>query len=115
MSTTKAHATECRQNPIRRRLTASLLMGAIVAPLSLLRSRPARAADRPLLDPSSPAARKVKYVPDASQAKAAAKGNSCANCGLYQGPSGSKQGACQLFTGKDVLAGGWCTSWEPQM
>ena len=115
MSNTKVHATECRPNPIRRRLAASVLMGAIVAPLALLRSRPAGAADLPLLDPASPAARKVNYVPDASQAKAAAKGNSCANCGLYQGANGTKQGACQLFPGKDVLAAGWCSSWEPQM
>lgn len=109
MSTTKA------PDPVRRRLTARLLMGALVAPLTLFRSQGARAAGLPLLNPSSPAARKVEYVSDASQAKAAAKGNSCANCGLYQGANGSKQGACQLFPGKDVLATGWCSSWEPQM
>ena len=102
-------------DPLRRRLVATLLAGAVVAPLALLRARPARAADRPLLDPSSPAAKKVGYVPDASQAKATAKGNNCANCGMYQGAYGSKQGLCQLFQGKDVLAGGWCSSWEPQM
>jgi len=100
---------------IRRRLLARLLMGASVAPLALIRSQRALAADLPLLDPSSPAARKLKYVADASQAKAAAKGNSCAGCGLYQGAYGSRQGACQLFPGKDVLASGWCSSWEPQM
>ena len=109
MSTTQA------SDPVRRRLTASFLMGAIVAPLTLLRSQRARAADLPLLDPSSPAARKLNYVLDASQAKAAAKGSSCANCGLYQGANGSRQGACQLFPGKDVLAAGWCSSWQPQM
>jgi hypothetical protein len=109
MSTTKA------SDPIRRRLIAGLLMGAIVAPLTLLRSRWAWAADLPLLDPASPAARKVHYVSDASQAKAATKGSSCANCGLYQGANGSRQGACQLFPGKDVLAAGWCSSWQPQM
>jgi len=102
-------------DPVRRRLVARLLMGAVVAPLAFLRSRRAQAADQPLLDPSSPQARKLQYVSDASQAKAAAKGNSCSNCGLYQGAYGSKQGACQLFPGKDVLAGAWCSSWEPQM
>jgi hypothetical protein len=109
MSSTRA------SNPIRRRLVARLLAGAILAPLGLLRSPRAQAADLPLLDPSSPAARKLSYVSDASQAKANAKGNSCSNCGLYQGAYGSKQGACQLFPGKDVLAGGWCSSWEPQL
>lgn len=100
---------------LRRRFLATLLAGAALAPLALIRPRSARAADLPLLDPSSPAAKKVHYVPDASQAKATAKGNSCAGCGMYQGAYGSKQGACQLFQGKDVLAAGWCSSWEPQM
>lgn len=109
MSTT--HASD----PVRRRLVARLVAGAVVAPLALLRPRQTLAADLPLLDPASPAARKLKYVPAASQAKAAAQGNSCANCGLYQGTYGSKQGPCQAFPGKDVLAAGWCSSWEPQM
>jgi len=109
MSATKAPDT------LGRRLAAKLVITAVVAPLSLVRSRGARAADLPLLEPSDPAARKVKYVSDASQAKAAANGNSCANCGLYQGANGSKQGPCQLFPGKAVLAAGWCSSWQPQM
>lgn len=101
--------------PVQRRLVARLLIVAVVAPLALFRSRRAQAADPPLVDPSSPEARKLKYVSDASQVKAAAKGNSCATCGLYEGATGSKQGACQLFAGKDVLATGWCSSWEPQI
>jgi hypothetical protein len=100
-------------DPLRRRLLARLLLAGAAVPLGLFRSRRARAADLPLLDPSSPAARKLKYVADASQAKGAAKGNTCASCGLYQGAYGSKQGPCQLFPGKDVRAGGWCSSWEP--
>lgn len=99
----------------RRRMAVRLLVGACLAPLALLRPRRAPAADLPLLDPASPRAKKLHYVADASQAKAAAKGNTCASCGLYQGTYGSKQGACRLFPGKDVEAGGWCSSWEPQM
>lgn len=101
-------------DPVRRRLVARVLAGAVIAPLALLRSRSAQAADLPLVDPASPTAQKLHYVPNASKAKAAG-GNSCANCGLYQGANGSKQGPCQLFPGRDVLAGGWCSSWEPQM
>ena len=108
MSHTKA------SNPMRRRVVARLILGGLVAPLGLLRARHAQAADLPLVDPASPTAQKLHYVPDASKAKGAA-GNSCANCGLYQGTNGSKQGACQLFPGKDVPAGGWCSSWVPQM
>lgn len=102
-------------DPVRRRFLGRLLLGASLAPLALLRSSRSQAAELPLLQPSSPAARKLKYVADASQAKAAAKGDSCAGCGLYQGTYGSKQGPCQLFPGKDVRASGWCSSWEPQM
>ena len=72
-------------------------------------------ADAPLLAISAPEARAVKYVEDARQASAATAGSNCANCGLYQGPSGSAQGPCQLFTGKQVKAAGWCTAWAPQM
>ncbi len=100
--------------PGRRRLLVRLLAGASLAPLALRSSR-SQAADLPLLDPSSPAARKLNYVADAAQAKTLARDNSCANCGLYQGTYGSRQGACQIFPGKNVLASGWCSSWEPQM
>ena len=101
-------------DPVRRRFLRRLLSGAALAPLALLRSPRARAADLPLLEPADPAARRLQYMADASRAKAA-KGNSCAICGLYQGTYGSKQGPCQLFPGKGVLASGWCSSWEPQM
>lgn len=107
----RAKATD----PVRRRFLARLLMGASMAPLALLHAQRSNAADLPLLEPSSPAARKRKYIADASQAKALTNGNSCASCGLYQGTYGSRQGACQLFPGRDVLASGWCSAWEPQM
>lgn len=100
---------------LRRRLLTRLLVGVALAPVALISSRRARAADLPLLDPSSAAAKKLGYVPDASQAKAAAKGDHCGSCAMYQGAYGSKQGGCHLFPGKDVLATGWCRSWEAQM
>lgn len=109
MSFTKA------PHPVRRRLLTRLLVGVALVPIALISSRRARAAALPLLEPSSAAAKKLGYVPDASQAKAAAKGSRCATCAMYQGTNGSKQGACHLFPGKDVLATGWCSSWEPQM
>jgi hypothetical protein len=69
----------------------------------------------PLLDPAAPEARAVKYVEDAAGASGAAPGSTCANCALYQGGDGSKQGPCQIFPGKEVRAAGWCASWAPQM
>jgi high potential iron-sulfur protein len=74
------------------------------------------AADTPaLLSPEAPEAKAVKYVEDASKAKGALPNSTCANCGLYQGKAGAATGPCQIFTGKQVKAAGWCSSWAPQM
>ena len=100
----------------RRRLLQRLALCVSLAPVAAGAVRTAlAAAPAPLLSASSPEAKAVKYVEDAKNAKGATPGNNCANCGLYQGTSGSAQGACQLFPGKDVKASGWCSSWAPQM
>ena len=96
----------------RRRLLARLALGASLAPLAGV-LRPVFAA--PLLAVGAPEAKAVKYVENAKDAKGANPGSNCANCGLYQGASGSVQGPCQLFPGKDVKASGWCSSWASQM
>jgi hypothetical protein len=101
-------------SPARRRLLERLVLAVPLAALIVSRSAPADGA-APLLDVASPQAKAVKYVEDAKEAKGATAGSSCANCALYQGAAGSKQGPCQLFPGKDVKASGWCTSWAPQM
>lgn len=96
----------------RRRLLQRLATGLTLAAGPV---RTALAAPAPLLAVDAPEARAVKYVEDARQARDAQPGSSCSNCALYQGASGSAQGACQLFPGKEVKATGWCTSWAPQM
>ena len=99
----------------RRRL---LQRFALAVPLAALGMKPrahAAAATAPLLDAASPEAKAVKYVEDVARANGAAPGSSCANCALYQGAEGSKQGPCQIFPGKEVRAGGWCSSWAAQM
>lgn len=102
------------RSPARRRLLQRLALGVPLVVLGMPpRARAAAAA--PLLDAASPQARAVKYVEDAAKANGATPGSSCANCALYQGAEGSKQGACQIFPGKQVKAAGWCTSWAPQM
>ena len=99
----------------RRRLLKRLAL-AVSPPVAASSLRSALAAtDTPLLAVSAPAAQAVKYVEDARQASAATPGSNCASCGLYQGASGSAQGPCQLFPGKQVKAAGWCTAWAPQM
>ncbi len=102
-------------SPARRRLLERLVLAVPLAALASGRSARAAAAQAPLLDVASPQAAAVKYVEDARRAEGAAAGSSCANCALYQGAAGSKQGPCQLFPGRDVKASGWCTSWAPQM
>lgn len=98
----------------RRRFLQSTLLGAALAPLALAVTGRARAAAAALLSAAAPEAKAVQYTEDAKSAKSA-QGNTCASCALYQGASGTAQGPCQLFPGKDVKAAGWCSSWAPQM
>lgn len=97
----------------RRRFMKSTLLVAALAPLALNPGRRAQAAAA-LLSPGAPEAKAVQYTEDAKTSKAAA-GNTCATCALYQGATGSAQGPCQIFPGKDVKAAGWCSSWASQM
>jgi hypothetical protein len=99
----------------RRQLLRRLALGVSVATVALARAPRASAAQLPLLSPGAQDANAVHYVEDASQAKGATAGANCASCGLYAGASGSAQGPCQIFPGKDVKAKGWCSSWAPQM
>lgn len=102
----------------RRMVLKRLTLGVVCTPLAAAPLRQAAAADgasAPLLSVDAAEAKAVKYVESAAQAKNRVPDSSCANCGLYQGPSGSTQGPCQLFPGKAVKAGGWCSSWAPQM
>jgi hypothetical protein len=101
-------------SPARRRLLQRLALAVPLAALGM-KPRARAAAAAALLDAGSPEARAVKYVEDAVRASGATPGSTCANCALYQGAEGSKQGPCQIFPGKEVRAGGWCTSWAPQI
>jgi hypothetical protein len=103
------------ESPSRRRLLKRLALGVSVTAVALARTPKARAAQLPLLSADAPEAKAVHYVEDVSKSKRAPKGASCANCGLYQGATGSTEGPCQLFPGRDVKAKGWCSSWSPQM
>jgi hypothetical protein len=101
-------------NLSRRGFVRRWLLGTTVTSLALARVTASQAADAPLLSAEDPAAKKLKYTEDATQAKEAA-GNKCATCALYQGTYGSKQGPCELFPLNQVKAAGWCTAWAPQM
>jgi hypothetical protein len=99
----------------RRSLLQKLTLGVPLLPIAVSQLSTALAADAPLLSPDAKEAKAVKYVEDASKAVGAIAGSTCANCAVYQGHTGSPQGPCQIFPGKDVKAAGWCSSWAPQM
>jgi High potential iron-sulfur protein len=102
----------------RRTVLKRLTLGVTLAPIAAAELRQSRAADGaspPLLSVDAAEAKVVKYVENAAQATGRVPDSNCANCGLYQGPSGSAQGPCQLFPGNSVKAAGWCSSWAPQM
>jgi High potential iron-sulfur protein len=100
----------------RRRLLQKLTLGVPLLPLAAYQLNAALAADAPpLLSPDAKEAQAVKYVEDASKAKGAVPGSTCANCAVYQGRSGAPTGPCQIFPGKLVKAAGWCSSWAPQI
>jgi len=98
----------------RRAFLRKIAMAVALTPLVESKLGAAAAAN-PRLNPAEPAAKAEKYVEDAKHAQGATAGSRCANCALYEGASGSTQGPCQLFPGKDVMAAGWCSSWAPQM
>jgi High potential iron-sulfur protein len=81
--------------------------------------REARAGDLPHLTEDDPMAKAMKYTHDASTVDAASRPNpaanqSCANCALLQGNDGDAWRPCQIFPGKAVSAGGWCSVWAPK-
>ena len=58
-----------------------------------------------MLSADDPTAKALSYTDKSTTA-----GQTCANCGIYQGGAAAT-GACPIFPGKDVAAAGWCKSW----
>ena len=70
----------------------------------------------PMLDPKDAQAIALGYVDNANSVDKAkypnhAAGNQCSSCALYLGNAGDATGGCPLFSGKKVMAKGWCASW----
>jgi anaerobic selenocysteine-containing dehydrogenase len=99
----------------RRNLLKRMALGASLAPLAAALARHAEAAPATLVSAGSPEGKAVQYTEDAKTARTAQASSTCANCALYQGASGSTQGPCQIFPGKEVKAAGWCSAWAVQM
>lgn len=82
---------------------------------ALALSRTASAAD-PLAE-TDPTAQALGYKADATKVDKAkfghyTAGDKCSTCALYQGAAGSSSGACPMFGGKLVNAGGWCNAYS---
>ncbi len=76
----------------------------------------ARAQAPAAVNEKDPQAVALGYVADGSKVDRAkypkyAPGQSCANCGLYQGKAGDASGPCPLFPAKQVAAKGWCSAY----
>ena len=94
--------------PSRRDVLRLLAIGVS---LQTVASTMAHAAEMPLLREDDPKAKELSYVEDAHHAPTAKPGDTCANCSLYSGATGSTQGGCSLFANNQVKGAGWCTAW----
>jgi hypothetical protein len=94
--------------PSRRDVLRLLAIGVS---LQAVAANTVRAAEAPLLSEGDPKAKELNYVGDAHRAPTAKAGDTCANCSLYSGATGTTQGGCSLFPDKQVKAAGWCTAW----
>ena len=83
-----------------RRAVLKGMLGIPVVAIAGLQS-----AQAAMLSVDDPTAKALQYTE-----KSTVDGQSCANCGIYQGGS-NPTGACPIFPGRDVVAGGWCKSW----
>ncbi len=97
----------------RRTLLKTLILGACIPALNVVCEN--TFADDTLLRIDDPAAKARGYVEDADKSSAAPADRRCSNCALYEGATGSAQGPCSVFPGKQVKAAGWCSAWAPQM
>jgi hypothetical protein len=96
------------QKPIsRRRLVHYAVVAGALLPAALHLGRQASAAALATLDPNDPAAKALGYVSDSPHKPA----QTCSSCAQFQGKAGDVQGGCNIFPGKSVAGGGWCSVW----
>jgi len=103
-----------KSGDISRRQLLRAAAGAGFAAFAASRSALAQGAAQPV-SASDPLAKALGFVTDAAQVDRAKyptykPGQQCAKCRFFQGAAGAKQGPCQIFGGKLVEAGGWCSS-----
>jgi hypothetical protein len=98
-------------NAGRRRFVALAGAGVGAAALCNALPRVALADELPHQTLDDPTAKALNYTEDASKAPAPHQaGQNCANCNFFHGGA-TGFGPCDLFPGKAVNAGGWCTGY----
>jgi hypothetical protein len=100
-----------------RRRALKLTAGSVIAiPFGGMLAGTVVAENLPLIAEDDPQAVALQYVADATKATRTDKGDTpgseqtCKNCQLATSTEGD-QLPCQLFAGKSVSAGGWCSAW----
>lgn len=102
----------------RRTLIKNLAAAAAAA--VLFPGRRARSEEAPHLGVKDPAAVALGYVENAAKVDVKKyptyiKGSSCDNCLLLGGNPGPNYRPCNLFPGKLVSVGGWCSGWTAEI
>jgi hypothetical protein len=100
----------------RRELMTGVLLVSAVVPALGLNGKDAKAADLALVDVNDPTAKALDFVTDATQLNASTEpaykpGRHCGMCAQFRGNQADTMGACNIFTGHLVAAGGWCMAW----
>ncbi len=112
----QATATAAPPAPARSPATAMDADAGQVANTTLAMS----GSDLPHISADDPAARAVGFSLDANTVDRARypehlKGQSCRKCVQFKGGPTDAWGPCMVFAGKQVPAGGWCTSFAARV
>jgi len=103
--------------PLSRRTVVKGLMLVSAGTVLVVHRATAEPAKLSVKDPAAVA---VGYVENASQVDTKkypsyVKGSTCENCLQLQGKPGDAFRPCDLFKGKVVAVGGWCSGWTAEM
>lgn len=107
--------------PERRRWLklGSLAVASITAAASgraVLAQAPKPGAPAKRVEENERQAQALGYKHDAAKVdkakfKTFQPGQLCSNCNFFKGKAGDAGGPCDIFSGREVNAKGWCSSW----
>ena len=107
-----------KQNRINIGRREFMKAGSLVVVSAAIASNNSNAAAPPVvrLDEKDPLAQSLGYKHDATKVDKVKfpkyqAGQACANCQLYTGKAADQWGPCPIFSGKEVSAKGWCSSY----